>query len=65
MIFFTDRDLGRSFPEILEDAGLQVRKHADLFRHDAADEEWLVEVGNRGWFAISRDRHIRYKPNEK
>ncbi len=65
MIFFTDRDLGRSFPEILEAAGLQVRRHADLFRHDAADEEWLTEVGRNGWFALSRDKHIYYRPNEK
>lgn len=65
VIFFTDRDLGRAFPEILEASGLEVRRHSDLFRHDAPDEEWLSEVGRNGWFAISRDRRIYYRPNEK
>jgi len=65
VIFFTDRDLGRIFPDTLEASGLEVRRHADLFRHDATDEEWLSEVGRNGWFAISRDRRIYYRPNEK
>lgn len=65
MIFFTDRDLGYLFPEILEAAGLQVNRYADFSRHDAADEEWLLEVGRSGWFAISRDQRINYRPNEK
>ena len=64
-IFFTDRDLGRVFPDILEANGLRVKRHADLFPHDAADEEWLLEVGRNGWVAVSRDRRIYYRPNEK
>jgi len=65
VIFFTDRDLGKTFPKILEASGFQVRRHDDLFQPDAADEEWLSEVGRNGWFAISRDQHIHYRPNEK
>jgi hypothetical protein len=26
---------------------------------------WLEEVGKRGWIALTHDRRIRYKPNER
>jgi hypothetical protein len=55
-IFFTDRDLGKQFPEILRAAGLKVERHVDHFPHDCPDEVWLREIGRRRW--------IRYKPNE-
>ncbi len=64
VVFFTDRDLGLQFPTILTAAGLQVRRHADLFPHDCPDEEWLSDVAKRGWIALTHDARIRYKPNE-
>jgi hypothetical protein len=64
-VFFTDRDLGKQFPNLLLQAGLTVEKHADHFADIAKDEEWLTEVGRRGWYAITHDQRIRYKPNEK
>jgi hypothetical protein len=63
-VFFTDRDLGKRFPEILSASGLRVERHADHFAHDCPDETWLKEIGQRGWIAITHDRRIRYKPNE-
>ncbi|MGA9343165.1 MAG: hypothetical protein WBV61_12640 [Rhodanobacteraceae bacterium] len=63
-IFFTDRDLGKRFPEILRSVGLVVERHADHFAHDCPDEIWLEHVGRRGWVAITHDGRIRYKPNE-
>jgi len=63
-VFFTDRDLGKKFPEILRAAGLKVERHVDHFRHDTSDEEWLREIGGRGWIAVTHDGRIRYKPNE-
>ncbi len=65
LVFFTDRDLGKQFPNILIRAGLSVEKHTDHFQDDAKDEEWLAEIGRRGWYAITHDQRIRYKPNEK
>ena len=62
--FFTDRDLGKRFPEILEAAGLSVERHCDLFPPDGSDEQWLEYVGRRGLVAITHDGRIRYKPNE-
>ena len=64
-VYFTDRDLGKQFPEILRAAGLTVERHADHFAHNTADEVWLEEIGNRGWIALSHDHRIRYKPNER
>ena len=64
-VYFTDRDLGTRFPDVLRDAGLTVERHADHFVHDAPDEEWLAEVGRRGWIALTHNRRIRYTPNER
>jgi hypothetical protein len=64
-IYFTDRDLGLRFPEILREAGLRVERHRDHFSPDAADEVWLAEIGARGWVAITHNSRIRYTPNEK
>ena len=42
-----------------------VERHADHFAHDTPDEAWLAEVGQQGWIALTHDRRIRYKPNER
>jgi hypothetical protein len=63
-VFFTDRDLGKRFPDILRSAGLTVERHADHFAPDCSDETWLAQVGKSGWIAITHDGRIRYKPNE-
>jgi hypothetical protein len=64
-VYFTDRDLGRRFPEILRAGGLTVERHADHFEPDTPDEEWLEAIGKRGWIALTHDARIRYKPNER
>jgi PIN like domain len=64
-VYFTDRDLGKRFAEILGSGGLTVERHHDHFASDATDEVWLEEISKRGWIALSHDRHIRYKPNER
>lgn len=63
-IYFTDRDLGNAFPDILTAAGLPVERHRDHFAPDSADEEWLEACGSKGWIALTHDARIRYKPNE-
>lgn len=64
-VFFTDRDLGKQFPNLLLQAGITVEKHADHFADIAKDEEWLTEVGRRGWYVLTHDQRIRYRSNEK
>jgi hypothetical protein len=63
-VFFTDRDLGIRFPEILRSAGLAVERHQDHFADNTPDEDWLEQIGIRGWVALTHDGRIRYKPNE-
>ncbi len=64
MVLFVDRNLGKAFPRILEEAGLAVELHDDHFPPTTLDEDWLPEVGKRGWVVVTRDQRIRYKPNE-
>ena len=37
----------------------------DYFTEQTDDGIWLSEAGRRGWFAISRDKRIRYRPNQR
>lgn len=62
--FFTDRNLGHKFPNILRAAGLQVEEHDDYFGPTTPDVDWITTVASRNWIAVSRDERIRYKPNE-
>jgi hypothetical protein len=64
-VFFTDRDLGKRFPEILAAAGLSVRRHDDIFPPNCPDEQWLAHVGQSGWVAVTHNARIRYMPNER
>jgi hypothetical protein len=63
-VWFTDRDLGKQFPRILAEAGLQVERHGDLFAPDGSDEQWLQHCGTHGRVAITHNSRIRYVPNE-
>jgi len=63
-IYFTDRDLGKQFPRILADAGIEVERHGDLFQPDGSDVQWLEHCGTNGRIAISHNSRIRYVPNE-
>lgn len=66
LIYFIDRCLGKhAFPRPLIDAGLLVELHDDHFAPDCRDEEWLAEVGRRGWIVITRDLRIRYRVVER
>jgi predicted nuclease of predicted toxin-antitoxin system len=63
-VYFTDRDLGKQFPRILADAGIEVERHGDLFLPEGSDEQWLEHCGANGRIAISHNSRIRYVPNE-
>ncbi|HLB31094.1 MAG TPA: hypothetical protein VJN91_06155, partial [Gammaproteobacteria bacterium] len=63
-VYFTDRDLGKRFPDILTSVGLTVERHHDLFLADGTDEQWLEHCGKNGRIAISHNQRIRYTPNE-
>jgi hypothetical protein len=70
LTFFTDRDLGKRFPDILRDAGISVRAHADLFPESSEldgmpDEEWLPVVGAKSWILLTHDQAMRYRSRER
>jgi predicted nuclease of predicted toxin-antitoxin system len=65
-VFFLDRNLGRkTIAEALRQAGAEVRIHDDHFPPAARDEEWLSEVGRRGWIVLTKDARIRYRGIER
>jgi hypothetical protein len=62
---FVDRSLGRHHvADALRQAGATVEIHDDHFSPNAPDDEWLGEVGRRGWIVLTKDRRIRYRPNQ-
>ncbi len=62
LTFFTDRDLGHRFAQLLLTAGVRVERHDDHFQPTTPDDEWIGAVGRRGWIAVTRDARIRYSP---
>ncbi|MGH1396088.1 MAG: hypothetical protein ACRAVC_18970 [Trichormus sp.] len=59
IIFFIDRCLGKkTIAEKLRSAGIAIEIHDDHFVQDAKDEEWLPEVGKRGWVVLTKDGKI-------
>lgn len=65
-IFFLDRSIGKKLVAgELRQAGFDVLVHDDLFASNALDEEWLERAGREQWIALTKDRKIRYRENEK
>ncbi len=63
---FLDRSLGRhQVASALRSAGAIIQLHDSHFAPDCPDEEWLREVGSRGWAVLTKDARIRYRPNER
>src|SRR5215831_132620 len=62
-VFFIDRSLGKKvIAERLRQNGVAVEIHDDHFPQNALDEDWLAEVGKRGWIVLTKDDRIRYRP---
>ncbi|MFN0141589.1 MAG: hypothetical protein ACKVQW_16070 [Pyrinomonadaceae bacterium] len=62
---FIDRSLGKKIALPLKEAGARVHLHDDYFEQDVEDQEWLTEVGKRGWLVITKDQWIRRRPLER
>lgn len=64
--FFIDRSLGQKIvAQTLRDSGATVVVHDEHFPADAPDEDWLHEVGQRGWIVLTKDKMIRYRDTER
>ena len=60
MVLFFDRDVGTSLPRALDLLKLPtpIEYHQTHFPIDSPDDEWMSEIGNRGWTLIGHDsRH--------
>ncbi len=65
-VFFLDRSLGKlTITDALRKANVKVEIHDDHFKLDEKDIEWLKFVGEKGWFVITKDDRIRYRPLER
>jgi hypothetical protein len=65
--FFLDRSLGKLTAERLREAGPVVHLIADFYPDDAQkieDADWIAEGCRRGWVLLTKDKRIRYRPNE-
>src|SRR5688500_2008401 len=61
LVFFIDKSLGlRVVPDALRAIGENVELKTDHFDQDAADAEWLAEVGSRGWIVLSKDKNLKH-----
>ncbi len=65
MILFCDRCLGRSLPLALREHDKPIELHDDHYAQDVHDDIWLPEVGQRGWFVLTKDEHFRYNVAER
>jgi PIN like domain len=55
-------------PEALRAAGAVVHTMAEVYGEQAgqglADEDWLRDVGQKGWPVLMKDARVRYRPAE-
>ena len=57
--FFIDRALGKhAVASALRVAGARIELHDEHFAPDARDEDWLIEVGRRGWAVLTKDKRF-------
>ena len=62
LVLFVDRSLGNKVVAgALRLAGATVEIHDDHFPTTAPDEDWLREVGQRGWVVLTKERGLRYR----
>lgn len=60
---FIDRNSGgRTFRTLLESTELKVVLHDEVFSQRTADEDWLMDVGKRGWIVITGDNRTTHAP---
>jgi hypothetical protein len=62
-VLFIDRNSGgRTFRAQIEEHGIAVKLHDEHFSATTDDEEWLKDVGQRGWIMITGDARVTRSP---
>jgi predicted nuclease of predicted toxin-antitoxin system len=65
LVWFVDRSLGKRVCEALRATGADVVYLEDEYADNASDEEWLAEVGAKGFVVITKDKQIRTRLVER
>ena len=65
MKFFIDNNLSPGLARGMKAFGEDVIHITEIFPDDADDTDYLPRVGSEGWFLVTRDLRIRYRPAEK
>ena len=64
--FCIDEALGnRVVAQALREAGVSVELLIDHHKRGAFDEEWLPDIGRRGWIVLTKDKMMRRRPAEQ
>ena len=64
-VLFVDECLGSTdVPSALQAAGIKVELLHAHFAAGTSDEEWLTDVGSRGWVVLTKDQRIRRRQAE-
>ena len=65
MKFFVDNNLSPQLANGMKAFGEDVIHITEIFPGDIDDTEYLPRVGSEGWFLVTRDNRIRYRPAEQ
>ena len=65
MRFFVDNNLSPQLANGMKAFGEDVIHITEIFPHHTDDTEYLPRVGSEGWFLVTRDNRIRYRPAER
>jgi predicted nuclease of predicted toxin-antitoxin system len=68
LVFFIDECLGtRRVSDALMRTGATVVVHQAHFsnRQGIQDAEWLLEIGQRGWVVLTKDKNFKRRPLER
>ncbi len=64
-VLFLDECLGSTdVPEALRAKGIRVELLHEHFALSTSDEDWLTDVGRRGWVVLTKDQRIRRRHAE-
>ena len=64
MTFFFDNNLSEHLVNGLKAFGEDVIHLKEVFKNDEVDTVWLKYIGDKRFFLITRDEHVRFNPTE-
>ena len=64
MRFFIDNNLSEHLARGMKAFGEDVVHLKEFFAEDTDDPVWLARIGSEGWFLVTRDDRVRFRPAE-